>query len=112
MINGSQATVVFHVDNLKVLHKDPEVVKDILEKLDDVHGMVMTTHGEEKTLLKWTYGKVHEYVGMTIDFTEKGKVIISMIDYIEDTVKNLPKFLQSTCVMLTPATYHLFKVNE
>lgn len=52
MINGSQATVVFHVDNLKVLHKDPEVVKDILEKLDDVHGMVMTTHGEEKTLLK------------------------------------------------------------
>ena len=86
IINGSQAMVVFHVDDLKVSHKDPEVVNNILDKLDDVYGTLMTTEGEEKIPLKRTYGKVHEYVGMTIDFSEKGKVIISMFDYVEDTV--------------------------
>ena len=71
MINGSQATIVFHMENLKVLHKDPEVVKCILDKIDDVYWTLMTTQGEEKIPLKQTYGKVGEYVGMTINLSEK-----------------------------------------
>ena len=112
MINGSQATVVFHVDHLKVSHKDPEVVKNILDKLDDVYGTLMTTEGEEKIPIKQTYGKVYKYVGITIDFSEKGKVIISMFDYVEDTVQDLPEFLQSTRDVSTPAADHLFEVNN
>ena len=49
---------------------------------------------------------------MTIDFSEKGKVIISMFDYVEDTVQDLPEFLQSTHNVSTPAADHLFKVNN
>ena len=112
IINGSQTTVVFHVDDLKVSHKDPEVVKDILDKLDEVYGTLMTTEGEEKILSKQTYGKVNDYLGMTIDFSEKGKVIISMFNYVEDTVQDLPKFLKSTRNVSTPNADHLFKVND
>ena len=32
--------------------------------------------------LTMTRGKVHEYLGMTIDLPRKGKAMISMIDYI------------------------------
>ena len=52
--------------------------------------------GEEKIPWSWTYGKVNEYVGMTIDFSEKKKVIIWMFDYVEDRIQDLPEFLQLT----------------
>eukprot|EP00957_Ditylum_brightwellii_P065024 4932553-Ditylum_brightwellii.AAC.1 len=32
-INGSQCTEVWHVDNLKISHKDANVVKEIIDKL-------------------------------------------------------------------------------
>ena len=50
MINGIQATVIFHVDDLKVSHKDPEVVKDILDKLDEVYGTLMITERFKNSL--------------------------------------------------------------
>ena len=35
-------------------------------------------HGKVKA----TRGKQHDYLGMTIDFSTKGKVVIDMCDYI------------------------------
>ena len=35
--------------------------------------------------------KVHEYLGMTIDFSEKGKVKFTMYDYISNMIEELPK---------------------
>ena len=33
-----------------------------------------------------TRGKKHDYLGMVVDFTEKGKVIIDMVKYVESMI--------------------------
>ncbi len=36
--------------------------------------------------MKVSQGKVHKYLGMTLDFTTKGQVKISMVDYVKEVV--------------------------
>ena len=103
MINGEQATIVWYVDDLKVSHKDPKVVHKLLEDLDFEFG--------GKTGLSKTTGKVHDYLGMTIDYSRKGMVEISMFDYLEDILANLPDKLRANRTFVTPAADHLFTVN-
>jgi hypothetical protein len=43
-------------------------------------------HGEVKA----TRGKVHDYLGMIFDYSEPGKVKISMVDYMEKMVDEFP----------------------
>jgi hypothetical protein len=38
-----------------------------------------------------TRGKVHDYLGMTLDYTEPGKVKIKMLDYVERMLADLPE---------------------
>ena len=37
-INSKQCTIIWHVDDLKILHIDPKVVNDIIKKLEDKFG--------------------------------------------------------------------------
>ena len=73
MINRKQCTILWHVDNLKISHEDPAVVTNIICWLNDKYGKV--------TPMVSTGGKIHEYLGMTIDFSDVGKVKITMYDY-------------------------------
>lgn len=102
MINGKQCTVLFHVDDLKISHVDENVVTSIIKIIDD-------TYGKYKPLTM-TRGKVHEYLGMTIDFSVPGKVKIIMIDYVKKMIKDLPEWMIGTAI--TPAASYLFEVNE
>jgi hypothetical protein len=48
MIEGKQCTVLWHVDNLKILHKDMEVVDKILDDVNKKYGKeapIMRTQG-------------------------------------------------------------------
>jgi hypothetical protein len=58
--NGSQQTLLFHVDDLKSSHKDPRVndkFEQWLQSNYSKHGKVVNH-----------CGKVHEYLGMEIDY--------------------------------------------
>ena len=35
------------------------------------------------------HGKIHEYLGMSLDFTKQGKVVIQRTDYIENMLDSL-----------------------
>jgi Reverse transcriptase (RNA-dependent DNA polymerase) len=102
MINGKQCTVLWHVDDLKISHVDPKVVDEVIELLKSEFG--------KEAPLTISRGKVHEYLGMTIDFSEKGKVKFTMLDYVENVLKELPADMSGT--VRTPAASHLFDVNE
>ena len=65
-INGKQCTILWHVDDIKVSHVDPKVVTTMLNLFDSRYGKLEP--------LSVTRGKLHEYLGMTIDFARKGKV--------------------------------------
>ena len=56
MVNGHQMTICWHVDNLKVSHKDENAVTALTENLAELYG--------PKTNV--SHGKVHEYLGMDI----------------------------------------------
>lgn len=98
--NGKQQTILFHVDDLKSSHVDPKVNDKFAKWLEMKYG----EHGK----VKIHRGKVHDYLGMTFDYTEKGKVKIDMISYVEDMLEEFPKKLQKTEVTATPAADNLF----
>jgi hypothetical protein len=53
---------------------------------------------------------IHEYLGMTLDYSEEGKVKIIMSKYIEEMLNELPSDMDGESA--TPAANHLFTVNE
>ena len=40
IINGSQYKILWHVDDLKLSHKDPKVIDKIIASLDDEYGKI------------------------------------------------------------------------
>ena len=75
MVNGKQQTIRFHVDDLLSSHVDPKVNDDFLKWMNDTYGSLKEC--------KCTRGKIHNYLGMTLDFSKKGKVKIRMDDYVQ-----------------------------
>jgi hypothetical protein len=101
MINGSQCTVVWHVDDLKISHLDSNVVSEIISKLSGVFG--------KEAPLTINHGKVHDYLGMVIDYSIDGKVKIVMSEYIKGILEEMPSDMDGEAT--TPAANHLFEVN-
>ena len=100
IVKGKQQTVRFHVDDLKSSHMDKRVNDKFLIWLNDMYGH----HGEVKA----TRGKIHDYLGMTFDWSEPGKVKIDMIDYMKSMVEEFPEKLQPSDTAPTPAAENLF----
>ena len=98
-INGSQMTVCWHVDDLKISHVDKRCVSKIIKYLDGIYPGVTITRG-----------KIHEYLGMTFDFSTKGAVKISMVDYTKKIIEGFPEEITRTSP--TPAADHLFQVRS
>ena len=82
MVDGKQCTILWHVDDLKISHVDPKVVDKVLEDINEKYG--------KEAPITVTRGKVHEYLGMTIDYREDGVVKVTMIDYINKMLEDLP----------------------
>ena len=100
VVDGKQMTVCWHVDDLKVSHCDPTQVTILGEWLSTKYGVAVATH----------LGKVHNYLGMIFNFSAKGKVMITMVEYIKTILKNFPEEIMAT--KTSPATDHLFTVRD
>ena len=50
------------MDDLKILHMDEKVVTDIIQLIDGEFG--------KEAPITVTRGKIHDYLGMTLDFTD------------------------------------------
>lgn len=81
MVNGEKIIVKFHVDDLKISHKQQCVI-DFLTGLRN-------KLGQEDELTEST-GLVHQYLGMTIDYSLVDKVVFTMFDYLEDIIVKAP----------------------
>ena len=55
------------MDDLKISHEDSAVVDEVITSLGDDYGKM----GE----MMVKRGKIHEYLGMTLDFSEESKFI-------------------------------------
>ena len=102
MVCGSQLTITWHVDDLKISHVDKEVLEDLLNQLNGAFRKngPLTIHR----------GKKHDYLGMWLDFSLDGKVQVQMFDYIDNMLANLPKDMCGT--VTSPAADHLFTIYD
>jgi hypothetical protein len=102
MVDEKQSTVAWHVNDLKILHISAKVVNDFIADLDSEFG--------KETPLSKSRGKVHDYLGMMLDFSVPSQVTVTMIDYIKMICMDLWKGMIGTAA--TPATNHLFRVDD
>lgn len=100
-INGKQCTIVWHVDDLKISHVDESVAERMLGLLEHEFG--------KESPLSVTRGRVHDYLGMRLDFTEVGVARIDMTKYVEEILSEAPDDMSGEAP--TPAASYLFKVN-
>ena len=79
---GPKITVCWHVDYLKISHRDEEVVSAFAIQ-------IVETYGPKTTISRC---KVHDYLGMQLDFgTCPGSMIISMIKYLQNILDECRK---------------------
>ena len=122
IINGAQCTICFHVDDCKFSHISKEVIDSIIEWLRRDYESIFE---DGSGAMKVHRGKVHKYLGMTLDFSTKRQVKISMVDYVKEIVAawdKAPKLdndgfteVKSRRVMKSKssaAPENLFKINE
>ena len=104
IINGKQFTVVWHVDDLKISHADEDEISKFIEWIKSKY------QDDEIGKVKTSRGKVHKYLGMTLDYSISGKVQIKMLDYIKEMINAFPE--EITRETNTPAGAHLFNVRK
>ena len=83
---------------------EPRVLDNFLQWIKDTYATI----GEVKT----TWGKIHEYLGIMLDYSVPGKVSIDMIDYIQSMVNNFPQEHLKGVQVASPWSKNLFKVND
>ena len=93
-------TVTWHVGDLNISHKDSLEVKTFLHHFGLIYGEHMTVH----------HSKVHDYLGMDLDFITANTLKIGMIKYINKIHEDFPEDIKSAAA--TPAAEHLFDVRE
>lgn len=97
--NGKQLTICWHVDDLKISHVDRLIVDNTVNWFKSLYGNVRVSRGTK-----------HDYLGMELDFSEKKKVKVRMVEFLKKTMKEFPEAITSTSP--TPAANHLFNVRD
>ena len=84
-------------------HLNPNIVTLYIKKLEKEYGSLAN--------LTVTRGKVHEYLGMTIDFRVKLEARFSQYDFLKKLLNSLPECM-STGMKNTAAPEYLFKTTD
>jgi len=63
----------------------------------------------KETPITVSRGEKHDYLGMQLDYSQPGKVVVSMYKYIEDMLNELPPEMSGHA--MTPAPENLFDVR-
>ena len=100
--NDKQCTIIWHVDDLKVSHVDPEIFSSVLAGIDAEYGNILK--------ITITRGRIHKYLNMTIDYSSPVKVILSMVDCLVNMLDEIPEDMKRESA--TPATHHPFDITE
>ena len=101
VVDGVQCTITLHVDDLMVTSINEQLIDEVMQTLKQKY-----ERPDAKIEVK--EGKVHKYLGMTLDFSNDGKVIITMNKYIRE----LLKFTNTKGHCSTPATEQLYVVVD
>jgi hypothetical protein len=88
MIEGKQMTICFHADDCKLSHRKSKVMDKMIEWLQQEYKSIFEDGSGQMTVSR---GKVHKYLGMMLDYTVRGQVKITMIDYVDEILTAFDK---------------------
>ena len=110
IIEGKQMTICFHVDDCKLSHRDSSVNDRMIEWLRQEYESIFEDGSGKMTVSR---GKIHTYLGMTLDYTIPGLVKVSMFEYIDEILTAFEKAEpKGAGTKASAAPDNLFKVNE
>ena len=99
MIDGSQCTIAFYVDDNKISHKNPAVVKKVIKEIESHFGKMTVDEG-----------KNFNFLGMNITMRDDKKVEIEMKGQIREAIAWFGKPISEK--PLTPANKNLFNSSQ
>jgi hypothetical protein len=76
IIEGEQMTIFFHVDDFKLGHRKKKVMDRMIDYLPQEYESIFEDRSGAMTVSR---GKIHKYLGMTLDYSVQGKVKIAML---------------------------------
>ncbi len=79
-VKEKQIMICFHVDDCKISHESSKVINETIEWLREEYQSIFK---DGSGAMKVHRGKVHKYLGMTLDFSHKGKCRVSMYYYVD-----------------------------
>jgi hypothetical protein len=103
-------TIYFHVDDCKLSHHNPKVMDRMITWLRQKYESIFEDGSGKMTVSR---GKIHKYLGMTLDYTVRGHVRISIFDFVVEILSAFdtadPK---GGGTKTSAAPQDLFKVDE
>ena len=81
VIGGNQCTIVWYVDNNTISNMNPNLVDNVIQKIEDKFGKMTVTRGKD-----------HVFVGIYMKFLDNGKVRILMKEYITEDIDVIKSF--------------------
>ena len=87
VMKNNQHTIRFHVDNVMFSHINPKVNDEFEEWAQRKYGNLKPV-----TIVR---GKVHKFLGMTLDFSTPGEVRVIPGEYSKDIVSSWPENLKN-----------------
>ena len=104
VVNGKQMTIIWHVDDFKVSHAEEKELDKFIEWIKENY------EDPDIGMVKVTRGKIHNFLGMTLDYSSDGEVKIDMVEYVKRMIECFPD--QDIKTATTPAANHLFQVRD
>jgi hypothetical protein len=110
IIEGKLMTICFHVHDCKLSHSKKKFMDPMIEYLCEKYESIFEDGTGEMTVSR---GKIHKYLGMTLDYTVLGIVKITMFDYVDEILTAFDKAEPNGVDTKTStAPDSLFKVDE
>jgi hypothetical protein len=88
IIEGEQMTICFHVDDCKFSHRKNKVMDSMIEYIRQEYDSIFEDGSGAMTVSRF---KIHKYLGMTLDYTVRGQVKITIFDYIDEILNAFDK---------------------
>ncbi len=95
-------TVTWHVEDLKVYHMELLELQKFGQYLRDNFGDALMEHK----------GDIHDYLGIDLDFSGNGKLIVSVIKYLHKLLTVFLKYWTLSNSATSPAREHFFDIRN
>jgi hypothetical protein len=110
IIEGEQMTICFHIDECKLSPRKKTVMDRMIGYLWQEHESIFEDGSGAMTASR---GKIHKYLGMTLDYSIPGQVKITMLDYVDEILAAFDKAEpKGGGTKTSAASDSLFKVDE